>query len=301
MTRQPPAPPMTEHLLPASTRVLACALTALTLTMPAGAQESGDALGMGGRDAWTLIPEARLQLEYDSNALQLPGVRDDTLGKLVGGATFIYEFARGELGVGSATQLIGQYQGQLWRYAELPAFNVLLNILTVQLAERFDLVGVKIIDNISPFMGGQVVYKMPTGTGVSRLDFNVLAGLVATKAFGRDKALVTGYQFSSLLADVPQTAYSAHTLYVLYRMGLVPNLLNLSTSYQLQFRAPLDVGTAKQLRNTLGLSFQFTPVAGVMISVGGDYTNQYTAPLSGRIDYYSFNVSFGSDLLLASP
>lgn len=64
---------------------------------------------------------------------------------------------------------------------------------------------------------------------------------------------------------------------------------------------PQDAGVAKQLRNTLGVSFQFTPVKGFVIGVGGDYTHQYAAPLAGRIDYYSFNVNIGSDLLLVLP
>ena len=109
-----------------------------------------------------------------------------------------------------------------------------------------------------------------------------------------------GYQFANLLADVPQTAYSAHALNMLFRMALLPEII-LSSTYQLQLRLPQDPGIAKSLRNTIGLGFEFLPVSGLSINVGGDYTYEFAAPIRNRIDYYSFNVSLGSNLIFGLP
>src|ERR1700682_4725190 len=86
---------------------------------PAFAQEEPPPPARPPHDARTIIPEGRILMEYDSNALQLPGFGTDTLGKLFTGATITYDFP-------SDTQLLGQLQEQVWRYAQQPIFNVAL-------------------------------------------------------------------------------------------------------------------------------------------------------------------------------
>lgn len=280
--------------LSARPTAVALILCLSALTRPALAQDDfAEEPSAPPPNRWTIIPEAKLLVEYDSNALQLPGSPSDSIAKLYAGAVATYNFE-------GDTQVLLQYQAQLWRYADLPIFNVLLNIGTVLVTQKFDLVGVKIMDNISLFGGGQVVYKEPTSTGFSRVDFNFLAGFSATKAFGNDKLLVGGYQFANLLADVPQTAYSAHALNMLFRMGLMREII-LSSTYQLQLRVPQDATIAKTLRNTIGLGFEFLPIQGLSINVGGDYSYEFAAPIRSRIDYYSFNVSLGSNLIFGLP
>lgn len=274
--------------------ILAMAL----ISLPAHAQELLDEdlfPTAPARPSLTVIPEGRTVVEYATNGVQLPGFPHDAIGKLVLGAAFVKEFS-------TNTQLLGQYQTQIWRYADLPVFNVALNILTVQAAQRFELGSFLMMDFVSPFLGGQAIYKAPMSVeGVSRLDFNVLAGVTAVKMFGRDKVLVAGYQFSNLLADVPQTAYSAHTVNLLFRAAIWPERINLMLNYLLQLRLPWDRGVEKNLRNSVGVGFQFMPVAGLVIGVGGDYTYQYAVPLRARIDYYTFNVSIGTDMFLSLP
>lgn len=261
--------------------------------LPACAQSEETEPSAPPRDRWTIIPEGKIQLEYDTNALQLPGFGEDTIAKLFVGAVATYDFP-------SDTQLLSQYQLQVWRYANLPIYNVMLHIGTLLVSQKFDVLGLKVMDTISPFFGGQVVYKEPTTQGVSRVDFNVLAGFSATKTFGSDKLLVGGYQFANLLAEVPQTAYSAHGINVLYRMGLLREII-LSTGYQLQLRLPWEPGIAKNLRNTLSLGFQFLPVPGLSINLNGDYTYEYAGPLRSRIDYFSLGISLGSNLIFTLP
>lgn len=280
----------------------AMAITCSSLLPPALAfAEEDERLPSPRGPAWTIVPEGRIQYEYSTNSLQLSGSGADSIGKLFVGTGFNYDFARDELGIGSSTQLTGQYQLQVWRYAQQPIYNVALNIFTLILGEKFHTPGFKLMDTITPYIGGQLVHKLPTSSGVNRLDGNFLAGFNALKIFGRDRYLAGGYQFSNLLAEVPQTAYSAHTLNVLYRMGLLPGSIDLIASYQLQLRVPQDRTVEKNLRNTVGVSFQFTIYPGFTATLGGDYTNQYAAPIAARLDYYTVNVSLGSNMFLNLP
>lgn len=261
-------------------------------SVPVLAQEEEDT-GGPPVNRWTIIPEGKVLVEYNSNAIQQPGFRDDTIAKLFAGAIASYNWP-------TDTSVLMQCQAQIWRYADLPIFNVALNILTLIASQKFDLVNAKIMDTISIFGGGQMVYKQPTTQGFSRLDFNALAGFSATKAFGSDKLLVGGYQFANLLADVPQTAYSAHGMNILFRWGLLREVI-FNASYQLQLRLPQDPSIPKNLRNTLGVGFEFLPIPGLSITLNGDYSHEYAAPIRFRHDYFSVSIGVGSNLAFGLP
>lgn len=235
-----------------------------------------------------LQPEARFRLDFESNALQSPSGESDTVAKLIGGLLAVYDFP-------NHTQLIGQYQYQVWRYNRLSLFNISLHVGNLLIGHRLS-DPLNLFDSVEPYLGVQMVAALPSlAPGANRFDVNLLAGLTLIKVWGADRLLLLAFNLNNLQADVRPTAYTGQAVNVLYRQALTGRL-SVSAGAQVQARWPMQAGVANVLRNNVELEFLYYPWNWLTLELGSGYTYDLARAPERRMGFFSFGIGMRSNL-----
>jgi len=242
---------------------------------------------------FTLRPEAKLQLEWDSNAIRDVGGTSDTIFKTFAGFTAAYKFP-------TDTAITGQYQLQLWRFLSQSVNSTLLNVGTLLVSQK---IATPWFTSLDPFLGAQIIAKSPTDLvgGVARTDYNLLAGFNIVQSIDTDSLFVGGYRYDRLQAEVFETQFSGHALNFAYRNAFDKQFL-FAAGYELQYRVALATTAEDVLRNSVSVGMDYYPIQWLRVGATAQYVNDIftssrTARTVGGVDYWVIGLNVGSNLL----